>query len=223
MASRNKEGILSQAFHGSGASGLTAPDLATIIQNLLPQNLPDALTNTSKQLDQLRTVSQAQSDAVGQNTQAVSQNTVAHSSGGVAGVASTIGKAASSILGGGLELVPLISGIAHLFSGGKPEPPPPLIKFSLPPNLHFEAASAPSGGIQNADYNQQGQSRGYEQSPSSQQTNSTTGSQSSPTEINIHVQAMDSRSFLDHSHEIAQAVREAMLNMHSINDVVNDL
>jgi hypothetical protein len=34
---------------------------------------------------------------------------------------------------------------------------------------------------------------------------------------------MDSRSFLDHSSEIAQAVRDAMLNLNSINDVVNDL
>ena len=41
--------------------------------------------------------------------------------------------------------------------------------------------------------------------------------------VQIQVQAMDSRSFLDHSQEIARAVREAMLNMHSINDVVNDL
>jgi hypothetical protein len=41
--------------------------------------------------------------------------------------------------------------------------------------------------------------------------------------ITIQVQAMDSRSFLDHSAEIAQAVREAMLNMHSLNDVVNDI
>ena len=41
--------------------------------------------------------------------------------------------------------------------------------------------------------------------------------------ITIQVQAMDSRSFLDHSTEIAQAVREAMLNMHSLNDVVNDI
>ncbi len=43
------------------------------------------------------------------------------------------------------------------------------------------------------------------------------------TQVTVNVQAMDSRSFLDRSHDIAQAVREAMLNMHSINDVVNDL
>jgi hypothetical protein len=34
---------------------------------------------------------------------------------------------------------------------------------------------------------------------------------------------MDSQSFLDHSNEIAQAVRAAMLNSNSINDVVNNL
>jgi len=34
---------------------------------------------------------------------------------------------------------------------------------------------------------------------------------------------MDSRSFMDHSSDIAQAVRDAMLNMHSINDVISNL
>ena len=42
-------------------------------------------------------------------------------------------------------------------------------------------------------------------------------------QITIQVQAMDSRSFLDHRDEIAQAVREAMLNSHSLNDVVSEL
>ena len=41
--------------------------------------------------------------------------------------------------------------------------------------------------------------------------------------ISIQVNAMDSRSFLDHSHDIALAVRDAMLNMNALNDVVNDL
>ena len=42
-------------------------------------------------------------------------------------------------------------------------------------------------------------------------------------QITVNVQAMDSQSFLDHSNEIAQAVRAAMLNSNSINDVVNNL
>lgn len=222
MASKESQDLIPRVLRRTGASA-NAPDLASIIQRLLPQNLPDALTNTARQLDQLRSVSQNQSDALGQNTQALSQNTSSRGSGGVSGVASTIGKAASSILGGGLELVPLISGIAHLFSGSKPEPPPPLIKFSLPPSLKFDTATGPSGGIQNSDYGQQGQPRVYQQTAASQPPDSSINAQTAAPQITIQVQAMDSRSFLDHSHEIAQAVREAMLNMHSINDVVNDL
>ncbi len=34
---------------------------------------------------------------------------------------------------------------------------------------------------------------------------------------------MDSQSFLDHSEDIANAVRQAMLNSNSLNNVVNDL
>jgi hypothetical protein len=41
--------------------------------------------------------------------------------------------------------------------------------------------------------------------------------------ILVQVHAMDSQSFMDHSQEIAQAVRQAMLNMHSVNDVMSDL
>ena len=44
-----------------------------------------------------------------------------------------------------------------------------------------------------------------------------------PTQVTVQVQAMDSRSFLDHSEEIARAVRQAMLNSHGINDVVTEL
>jgi hypothetical protein len=42
-------------------------------------------------------------------------------------------------------------------------------------------------------------------------------------QISIQVNALDSQSFMDHSYEIAQAVRSAMLNMNSLNDVVSDL
>jgi len=44
-----------------------------------------------------------------------------------------------------------------------------------------------------------------------------------PTQVMVQVQAMDSQSFLDHSEEIARAVRQAMLNSHGINDVITEL
>ena len=39
----------------------------------------------------------------------------------------------------------------------------------------------------------------------------------------MNVNAMDSQSFMDRSNDIANAVREAMLNMHPINGVVASL
>jgi hypothetical protein len=68
-----------------------------------------------------------------------------------------------------------------------------------------------------ADYNQDGSVRSF-----GDPTGSGVPAASAP-QIVVNVQAMDSRSFLDHSQEIAQAVRDAMLNMHALNDVVNEL
>ena len=42
-------------------------------------------------------------------------------------------------------------------------------------------------------------------------------------QITVNVQAMDARSFMDRSGDIALAVRDAMLNLNSINDVFNEL
>ncbi len=44
-----------------------------------------------------------------------------------------------------------------------------------------------------------------------------------PTQVTVNVNAMDSQSFMDHSDDIANAVREAMLNIHPINGVVASL
>jgi hypothetical protein len=42
-------------------------------------------------------------------------------------------------------------------------------------------------------------------------------------QMTLNIQAMDAQSILDRSSDIAQAVRSAMLNMSSINDVISDL
>ncbi len=46
---------------------------------------------------------------------------------------------------------------------------------------------------------------------------------SSSQHVTVNVSAMDSQSFMDRSNDIASAVREAMLNLHPINDVVANL
>jgi len=45
----------------------------------------------------------------------------------------------------------------------------------------------------------------------------------SQPQVTLHIQAMDTQSILNRSADIAQAVRQAMLQSHPINDVVADL
>jgi hypothetical protein len=42
-------------------------------------------------------------------------------------------------------------------------------------------------------------------------------------QVTIQVSAMDSQSFLDHSDQIAAAVKQAILNSNSLNDVISEL
>lgn len=140
-------------------------------------------------------------------------------SAGGSGVGGAVLSTVSKVFTSGLGLVPLISGLFGLFGGGGPPEPPPLVKYVMPERLFFQGASA-GGGIASADYDQMSMPRAYV-TRSGSQANETSGG--IPPQITVNVQAMDSKSFMDHSAEIAQAVRQAMLNLSPVNDVVNDL
>jgi hypothetical protein len=136
---------------------------------------------------------------------------------------STAGAIVKDVLKSGFGLVSLVTSLAGLFGGDEENTPPPLIKYALPTARDFEAAETPTG-FAGVDYNQAGAPRaigpnqaGAPLAMGPNQTGTT------PAQVNVTVQAMDARSFLDRSTEIAAAVREAMLNLNSINDVVNDL
>ncbi len=110
----------------------------------------------------------------------------------------------------GRALSPVVSSLIGLFRRRRDEEPlagPSL--FRLPEAVSVDAGFSrrEGGAIREV-------SRGVEPAPRLAPA---------PGPITINVQAIDSRSFLDHSDSIARAVREAMLNTHSINDVVNDL
>jgi len=193
---------------GSGSS-----DLADVINSVLPQtvsSLSDQLAQLTQGISYLTPASEMQAQALLANTQALTENTTAHSSGGVT---STLGGIASALTGELLSSVsPILSGILSLFGGGGSSSPPPLTPFYLPPTVNFQAANAagPAGPqLPGADFGQTGQPR--------------TMTQASAPQITVQVQAMDSQSFMDHSNDIAQAVRDAMLNMHPINDVISGL
>jgi hypothetical protein len=144
--------------------------------------------------------------------------------GASGGVLSTVVKSA-------FGLAPLVSGLIKLFGGGSAPEPPPLIRYTAPPSLRFDAAVF-DGQTSSADHDQTGALRPFVQSqtrpasvagaPPIEAVPDAAGRQTGAV-VNVTVQAMDSQSFLDHSQEIARAVREAMLNLNSLNDVVNDL
>ena len=119
---------------------------------------------------------------------------------------------AMDVLKSGLGLVPLVSTLFGLFGGGDDAAPAPLLKYALPPALNFEAAETPAG-LTSVDRDQFGAARAF----------APAGPAAAAPQVNVTVQAMDARSFLDRSSDIAAAVREAMLNLNSINDVVNEL
>ena len=84
------------------------------------------------------------------------------------------------------------------------------------------AETALSGGA-NVDVNGQSRSPAYGQGIPPSDTAASVAAAGAAPQITVNVQAMDARSFLDRSGDIAAAVRDAMLNMNSINDVVNEL
>jgi hypothetical protein len=164
--------------------------------------------------------------------------------GGIAPLMENTGPAASKTAGGGvtaasvaktvsesgLGLIPLIGGLLELFGGGGAGSPP-LAKYAMPESLDFQAAD--SGGVLTGgvSYDQMGMPRalgGGAASPSSSSAGGSAGgvygeAGAEPAQTSANTQTLDARWFMDHSADIAAAVRNAMLNLNSINDVVNDL
>jgi hypothetical protein len=143
--------------------------------------------------------------------------------GGVTQVAATQSKAPAAeksesafekVVKSGFGVSPIISGLIDLFTGS--DEPAPLLKYALPRSIAFQGAET-RDGLSTADYDQAGVARAYAKTPLPDGRGSTS------QQITVNVSAMDARSFLDRSGDIALAVREAMLNLNSINDVVNEL
>lgn len=183
---------------GSGGSGALTQQLTTITQ----------------QLQQLQTVNQTQMETLEANTAALGQNTSTKGSSG-SSTASAIGSTLENVFGLGLS--PLISGLVSLFGGGGSSQPAPLVPYVAPAAVQATAgiSSASSGAfaVDTAD-------GGLPRAVPSPGSASSASSSSPTTQITVQVQALDSQSFLDHSDDIAAAVRQAMLTSTTLNDVI---
>ncbi|HYL37174.1 MAG TPA: hypothetical protein VEV17_14755 [Bryobacteraceae bacterium] len=195
---------LSQISGATGGGG-------EVVNNALPGPGKDAteqLSSLVTQISSLNSTQQTQISATQDNTQAVTQNTVSKGSSGES-IGSQIGRAAESLFGGALSLSPIVSGLLSLFGGGSTTPAP-APRFTLPASVQYQAGlTASSGAVAPVSYAETGQPR--PQAPAQ------------PAQVTVQVSAMDSQSFLDHSEDIARAVRDALLNSNSLGDVISDL
>ncbi|HWQ55525.1 MAG TPA: hypothetical protein VN442_17695 [Bryobacteraceae bacterium] len=179
--------------------------------------LPGAVEDNTRQIAGLVSASQTQAttldEILGSYTRVLANSPVYQGVQGEDGQG-TASRVASSVLRNALGMVPLAKAVWGLFGGGgNEEELPDLVKYALPASLRFETAEGPGASLRGVDYAQDGLPRAY----------SAERAVEAGPQVTVQVQAMDSRSFLDHKEEIAQAVREAMLNTHSLNDVVNEL
>jgi len=181
------------------------------------EGFESAVRGLSFQLERVRAASENQAEATSENTAAIVQNTLAQAGRTQSSVAS-VGGTLARLFGSGLGLSPWVRGLVGLFKDDGPKPAPVLVKYAPPPSLHVE------GWIERGTAEESRPERGSgSRWESPQEVRGGAGTRPLPVEITVQVQAMDSRSFLDHSWEIARAVREAMLQSHALNDVVSEL
>ena len=171
--------------------------------------LSEEIARLAEQLQRLQGTGQPPTASTRSGSAAASGN-----SGGQA-----LGSTLLDVFGAGLSLRPLISGLANLFGGSGDSStsssiPVPLTKFALAPSIHVNGGVSESGGPAFAVDNPQG---GLPRAAP------TAGQGSAPAQITVQVQAMDSQSFLDHSGDIARAVRQAMLESSVLNDVIREV
>jgi hypothetical protein len=206
-ASSNAQ-VMSVVLAGSSATTGSTADTTAGGSNA-QNSLAEAIAQSVSQLEQVRASVEGQLTSLTDNTRALSENTAAKSAtSAVTGVATSL---LSNVLGGGL-LGPIVSGLMSLFGGGDDTSTTTTsTKYTAPTAVQFNAGLQ-NGLLTAADYGQNGQPRAVEPATAASQA-----------QITVNVNAMDSRSFLDHSSEIASAVRRAMLESSSLNDVIGEM
>ena len=225
-------GLFSSLGQGGGSSGILGSGLGLVPlglriaglfrkrraepQSFSPFELPPSLifaraittaTSTARNLGRI----------LSQNTKAMQQSREAISTAQslLAGLFSSLGQGggSSGILGSGLGLVPLGLRIAGLFRKRRAEPQS-FSPFELPPSLSLEVANTGNilAGFPRVARKQAGEIKVIRQETPATQP-----------QVTVNVNAMDAQSFLDRSEDIASAVRDAMLHMHPLNDVIGEL
>ena len=221
-------GVLAQIAPALGGSSRTFSLLgAPVGGNSAPANdfnqFASLFSQLLRVLGVLQTVHIANTAATTANTAATIQNSTAAAGFGTGGAAGGSGGLLGKLLGGfsrGLSLASLGFGLLNLFRGPQ-KSPLDLKPFQSPTSLSLEVANTDNilRGLPRFDFSADGTPRPIDAAASSAVAGAAG---QSPVQVTVNVSAMDSRSFLDNAPVLAQAVREAMLHMHPINQLVRE-
>ena len=159
-----------------------------------------SMSQAAQEIAQLTQQFQQQSALIQANTQALQSNSSAHTS---QSAGSNVASGVEGFFSGALHLLsPVASGLLSLFGIGSKSASPPLPYYVAPPSVQIGDTL---------------------RSPAAASTTAAASSAGSSPQVTVNVSAMDSQSIMDRSNDIASAVRQAMLNLHPINDVVANL
>jgi hypothetical protein len=206
-----------KAIKPKGRKGIPNPPTLAVGVSSNNSDAGTSLSQAGQQIAQLQQAYQQQASLISANTQAIQSNTSAQSSHSAL---STVGSAASSVLGGFGLLSPLVSGIASLFHHSSTPAPLPVYIPPSPVAINATLNSAANSATNSATSNATSTAGA---TPNPAQSASMASQTAPAAQVTVNVNAMDSQSFMDRSNDIANAVREAMLNMHPINGVVASL
>jgi hypothetical protein len=176
----------------------------------------------AQQMQHLEALSQAETATAEANAQGTNQ-AAAEGPQGPGG--SSVGSLIEKALGSGLSsLNPLIGGIMGLFGGGGGGGASVPSTFLMPSPVNVNAGISEGAPTQPfaVDYASGGVPKAANLSSSPSSSAGSSG-QGSSGQIMVQIQAMDSQSFLDHSDDIAQAVRQAMLQSSVLSDVIREV
>lgn len=194
------------------------PNVAETLARLMGSSVDQPLGQLRSTLDSLRdqfnllvSTTAQQTGAVSENTRAVAENTLALLQTGTK-KGSVLGSVFKTVFGSIFGVSPLVSAIAGLFRDDDRPTVSSLTPFQRPVPIHIEARFSASEGAVSFD----------NLTPAAV-TTSNPPRPSSPLPIVIQVQAFDSRSFIDHSGEIVQALKQAILSSNSINDILKEI
>lgn len=189
----------------TGGSGEGSSTAGGVLQSTLKQATNTA-SESNQQLADLEAVQQQLLKSTGQSVGGLDSAT---ESGSAPSALSSVGGILGGLLGQGSILSPILSGIMSLFGGGS-STSTALSAFEMPSSVNVETAiNQPATDVGQGQTS--GQTGGGQTSAASQQP------------IQVQVSAMDSQSFLDHSSDIANAVRQALLDSHPLSDVIAEL